>query len=154
MTPPTPLAVIWRDFLASALTRVAVGVWGFVLVFELIGRLGGAQAAEIHAWGSGNLLGVALVLSGIATPLVVWRVVGIRRAFRLGHRTPATVVAVEVQPTMRAVWVEYRAGGEVVRRRNAVRHSGRPLPEIGQPVTVFVAPDDPRIGFVAELYLD
>jgi hypothetical protein len=154
MSAPSVGSVLWRDFLASALARVGVGVWGFVVAFEAIGRLGGEQAATIHAWGAGNLLALAAMGSAVAIPLMVWRTVVIRRTFASGTPVRGAVVAAESHPNLRAVWVEYRVGGETYRRRNAVRHSGRPMPKIGDDVTVVVDPSDPNVGFVRELYLD
>lgn len=154
MSAPSVVSVLWRDFLASALTRVGVGVWGFVIAFELIGRLGGGQAAAIHAWGASNLLMLASIASIVALPLLAWRTAVIRRTFASGSQIRATVVAAESHTNLRAVWVEYQVGGEVYRRRNAVRHSGRPMPKIGDEVTIVVDASDPNVGFVRELYLD
>ena len=154
MNAPTVRTVLWRDFLASALARVGIGVWGFVAVFELIGRLGGEQAARIHAFGAMNLLWIAMIASAIAVPLLAWRVTVIRNTFSHGQVLPATVVAIETQSNLRAIWVEYRHQGQTVRRRNAVRHSAAALPTIGAQVTVSISPANPQVAFIRELYVD
>lgn len=152
--PPPLKSLLWRDFLASALARVGIGVWGFVILFELIGRFGGEQAAMIHAFGAGNLLAIAAVASAVALPLLWWRLSVLQRVLSDGRPIPAKVVSTENQQTMRAVWVEYELDGEILRRRNAVRHSGRRPLEIGQEVTLIIAPNANHIGFVRELYED
>lgn len=150
--PPSLRTILWRDFLGSALARVGIGVWAFVLLFELIGRLGGEQAAKIHAYGAVNLLWVALIASAVALPLLVWRVRVIHRALLHGRTVHGTIVAVESQPTMLALWVEYTFDGDVRRRRNAVRHGGPLEPIIGQRVELALSPDNPDVAFVRELY--
>lgn len=154
MTVPSIRTVLWRDFLASALARVGLGVWGFVIVFELIGRLGGEQTARIHAYGSTNLLWIACVASAVAIPLLAWRIRVIRTTFGQGTALPATVIATESQSTLRAIWVEYRHRGETVQRRNAVRHSAAAIPKVGATVTVLVSPANPQVAFIRELYVD
>ncbi|TVQ87334.1 MAG: hypothetical protein EA397_18630 [Deltaproteobacteria bacterium] len=154
MSAPTSRTILWRDFLASALARVGLGIWGFVILFELMGRLGGAQAAAIHRYGSANLWMLALGMSTLALPLLLWRISVIRRVLLEGRPLQAKVVQCQEQQTMCAVWVEYVLEGETYQRRNAVRHGGPRRLQIGQQVTVMVAPNAPHVGFVRELYED
>jgi hypothetical protein len=149
--PPSLGTLVWRDFLAALATRVAVAIWGFVLVFELIGRLGGAQAAAIHAYGSGNLLLIALAGNAVALPFLAWRLWSLRRVFADGVAVPGKVTEARSQQATWTVWVEYRFEGEIHEVRNAVKRPGEP-PREGTPVTVVVHPAAPSRGLVAELY--
>jgi hypothetical protein len=154
MTVPSVPAIVWRDFLVSALSKVGLSVWVFVLVFEVIGRLGGEQAAMIHAYGRLNLLLIAAAFSSIALPLAWWRILVIQETFRLGRKTGGRVISTESQPTLYAVWVEYEVGGRTCKRRNAVRHGGKRQLQVGDTVSVAISTRNPEVAFVHELYVD
>jgi hypothetical protein len=146
--------LVWRDFLSSMLTRVILGMWGFVIVFEAIGRLGGAQAAAIHRYGSVNLFVLAFLATIIAVPLLWWRINGIRQVFRHGVIRQATVIEVQRRGATVGVWVELQHAGRTLQRRNVVKRSQGVVPTVDSAVDVVLDPEQPERSFVCMLYVD
>lgn len=140
---PSLMRVISNDYPSLLAALFPIVFWAFTAYFYY----GGDTSSELFL-----LLSIGITLA--AAPVLIWRYRLISSVFEDGMETPGTIQSVYFFRGRGRVEYVYMFQGQKYSSGNAVNRTKytRTLRD-GQPVTVFVDPENPKRAFIKEIYL-
>ena len=153
MTIPSGYSILRRDQFCGLMLRAIVALWLLWLAFGAVFYVGGESARVIVEYGAPRIFWAASLTSVLVFPLLLWRVMMIRRVFRCGKRVSAIVTDAVERQGIHQIWYRYEFKGRTIMGRNLVKQGGNfQSVKSGDRIEVSVLPDRPDRSFSVDLF--
>lgn len=153
---PSLVRTIQSDYISTLCLTFLIAAWAFYIGVAVFGyfpatRVSGPTRGTADA---PFLLVVALVVTVVCVPLLVWRVGRVWRKLSSGVEVPGRVTNIYFARERGQIEYTYEYGGRRYHRNEAIRRSRRTIGLMSRrDVTVIVDEKNPDKGAIKELYL-
>lgn len=136
--------------IASFGTWVLYGVYSFISILPELGWIGDAFSKE----NLQTLVSTGIIVTGLAIPLIMWRVWTIWSTFMAGVEVPGQIVGISFGRNAGRVEYRYTYQDLIYRRGNGIAKTKRTKAlELDSQVTLVVHSDYPERAFIRDLYV-